>query len=157
MPPQFLFDISGVDLTRIIHDQEEIRRCNPQRGAMEMLNAIVYVDEASHRVIGYKDVREDEFWVAGHVPGRPLLPGVLMVESAAQLASFYARRYLNWTGFMGFSGIEQCRFRMQVAPPCRLYVLGERVYSRHGIICCRHQGAIDGNLVFETTILGARI
>ncbi|MGD1276483.1 MAG: beta-hydroxyacyl-ACP dehydratase [Tepidisphaeraceae bacterium] len=157
MPPQFLFDINGLDLNRIIHDQEEIRRYNPQRGHMEMLNAIVYVDETHHRLIGYKDVREDEFWVTGHIPGRPLLPGVLMVEAAAQLASFYALRYVGWKGFMGFSRIEQCRFRMQVAPPCRLYVLGEQVYSRHGHICCRHQGVINGNLAFESTIVGAKL
>jgi 3-hydroxyacyl-[acyl-carrier-protein] dehydratase len=124
---------------------------------MEMLNGIVYVDEPAHRMIGYKDVRLDEFWVSGHIPGRPLLPGVLMIEAAAQLASFYARRYVGWTGFMGFSGIEKCRFRMQVAPPCRMYVLGEQLWNRHGRICCHHQGVVDGNLAFETTIVGARM
>src|SRR4051812_11872398 len=75
MPPQLLFDISTIDLNHVAYDQEAIRESNPQRGDMEHLNAIVYVEPSLGRVIGYKDVRDDEFWVPGHIPGRPLLPG----------------------------------------------------------------------------------
>src|SRR5271154_5795380 len=118
MPPQLLFDISQIDLDRVVYDQEAIREVNPQRGPMEMLNGIVHADAERNRVIGFKDVRNDEFWVPWHVPGRPLLPGVLMIESAAQLASFYTRKFMGWTGFIGFGGIEECRFRLPVTPPC---------------------------------------
>src|ERR1051326_3531250 len=114
MPPQFLFDISGIDLSRVLFDQEQIRQANPQRGDMEMLNGVVYAAPDAGRIIGYKDVREDEFWVAGHIPGRPLLPGVLMIEAAAQLASFYTRLYDGWKGFIGFGGVDDCKFRQQV-------------------------------------------
>ena len=157
MRAQLLFDITGIDLNRVLFDQEGIREFNPQRGDMEMLNAIVYAKPEEHRLIGYKDIRTDEFWVAGHIPGRPLFPGVLMIECAAQLAAFYATKYVGWTGFMGFGGVEQTRFRMQVTPPCRLYILGERLWQRKNVICCKQQGVIDGNVVFETTILGAKI
>jgi 3-hydroxyacyl-[acyl-carrier-protein] dehydratase len=157
MPPQTIFDIAGLDLNKIVHDQEAIRECNPQRGDMEMLNAIVYANSETHSLIGYKDVKADEFWVPGHIPGRPLFPGVLMIETAAQLASFYARKYLKWTGFIGFGGVEECRFRKEVAPPCRFYVLGQQVWQRHSRICCKEQGIVDGNIVFETTIIGVRM
>jgi 3-hydroxyacyl-[acyl-carrier-protein] dehydratase len=157
MSQPLLFDISGIDLNHILFDQEVIRQYNPQRGDMEMLNGIVYTDESNHCLIGYKDVKLDEFWVAGHIPGRPLLPGVLMIEAAAQLASFYAKKYVGWTGFMGFGGVEDCRFRMQVTPPCRMYILGQRLWQRKNIICCKHQGFMDGNIVFDATILGARM
>jgi 3-hydroxyacyl-[acyl-carrier-protein] dehydratase len=120
MPPQTLFDITGIDLDKVIYDQEEIRKCNPQRGHMEHLNAIVYVHETDFRIIGYKDVRDDEFWVPGHIPGRPLLPGVLMIEAAAQLASFYTRKFVGWKGFIGVGGEEDTKFRQQVSPGCRL-------------------------------------
>src|ERR1700677_4260684 len=113
MPPQLIFDISDIDLSKDVFDQEAIREVNPQRGAMEMLNGVVYADEEHHRLIGYKDVRLDEFWVHGHIPGRPLLPGVLMLETAAQLASFYARKFIGWTSFIGFGGVEDCRFRQE--------------------------------------------
>jgi 3-hydroxyacyl-[acyl-carrier-protein] dehydratase len=157
MPPQLLFDIAGLDLSKEVFDQEAIRESNPHRGDMEMLNGIVYVDADHHRLIGYKNVRADEFWVPGHIPGRPLFPGVLMVETAAQLASFYARRFIGWTGFVGFGGVEDCRFRQQVVPPAKMYVLGQQISRRHGRLFCAMQGVIDGNIVFETKIIGIQI
>ncbi|MGA3066044.1 MAG: beta-hydroxyacyl-ACP dehydratase, partial [Tepidisphaeraceae bacterium] len=120
-------------------------------------NGIVHADPEKHELIGYKDVRTDEFWVAGHIPGRPLFPGVLMIECAAQLAAFYATKYVGWTGFMGFGGVESCRFRLQVTPPCRLFILGKRLWQRKNVICCHQQGVMDGNIVFDATILGARM
>ena len=71
MPPQLLYDISAIDLDKVIYDQEAIRNANPQRGDMEHLNAIVYAEPSLGRIIGYKDVKATEFWVAGHIPGRP--------------------------------------------------------------------------------------
>ena len=154
MPPQLLFDIAGLDLSKDVFDQKAIRECNPHRGDMEMLNGVVYIDESHHRLIGYKNVRSDEFWVSGHIPGRPLLPGVLMIETAAQLAAFYARKFIGWKGFVGFGGVEDCRFRQQVVPPTRMYVLGEQIWQRHGRLYCAMQGIVKGNLVFETKIIG---
>jgi 3-hydroxyacyl-[acyl-carrier-protein] dehydratase len=157
MPPQLLFDLAGIDLNHVICDQETNRKYNPQRGDMEMLNGIVYADDQKHRIIGFKDVRPDEFWVKGHIPGRPLLPGVLMLELAAQLASFYAMRFAGWTNFIGFGGVEDCRFRQEVVPPARLYAVGEQIWRRHGRIFCQMQGLNNGNIVFETKILGVQM
>jgi 3-hydroxyacyl-[acyl-carrier-protein] dehydratase len=154
MPPQFLFDISGIDLDRILYDQEAVRACNPQRGHMEQLNGIVYAEPALGRIIGFKDVRPDEFWVEGHIPGRPLLPGVLMIETGAQLASFYTRKFVGWKGFIGFGGVDGVKFRQQVSPGCRMYIVGRKIWERHHRICCEVQGMVQGNLVFEGSIIG---
>src|SRR5690349_8639153 len=117
MPPQLLFDIAGIDLDRILFDQEGVRQINPQRGDMEQLNAIVFANPEAGTSIGYKDIRADEFWVEGHIPGRPLLPGVLMIEAGAQLASFYTKKFIGWKGFIGFGGVDEVKFRQQVTPP----------------------------------------
>src|SRR5690606_31456615 len=101
----------------------------------------------THRIIGYKDVTADEFWVEGHIPGRPLFPGVLMIEAGAQLASFYTKHVLKWPGFVGFGGVDRVKFRQQVLPGSRLYIIGERKWERHRRIGCDIQGMIDGNLV----------
>lgn len=154
MPPQLLFDISGIDLCKDLYDQAAIREMNPQRGDMEHLNGIVYADAEQARLIGYKDVRADEFWVGGHIPGRPLLPGVLMVEAGAQLASFYTRKFVGWKGFIGFGGVEDCKFRQQVSPGSRLYILGMKVWERHKRVCCKVQGMVEGSMVFEASIIG---
>ncbi len=157
MPPKYLFDLANIDLNKVIYDQEQIRACNPQRGDMEMLNAIVYAKPEEGRIIGYKDVKETEFWVPGHIPGRPLFPGVLMIETGAQLASFYTRMFVGWKGFIGFGGVEECKFRMQVVPPCRLYVVGQKLWERHHRIHCKIQGLVNGNIVFETGIVGTEM
>jgi 3-hydroxyacyl-[acyl-carrier-protein] dehydratase len=156
MPPPLLFDIAGIDLQSVVADQEAIRKFNPQRGDMEHLNGINWFDNEG-RILGYKDCRQDEFWVPGHIPGRPLLPGVLMIESAAQLASYYVKAVLRWDGFIGFGGVEECKFRQTVAPGSRLYVLGMQINARHHRFTSKFQGVVDGQLVFEASITGAVI
>ena len=157
MPPSLLFDISSIDLDAVLYDQEAIRQVNPHRGDMEHLNGIVYVDENEHRLIGYKDIRADEFWVPGHIPGRPLFPGVLMIEAGAQLASFYTKAIMKWPGFTGFGGVDAVKFRQQVTPPCRMYLLGQRTWARHQRVQCKVQGIINGAIVFEGDITGVII
>jgi len=157
MPPQLLFDITGVDLSRLVYDQDEVRRCNPQRGPMEQLNGIVFVDEAQGRIVGVKHVGLDEFWVAGHIPGRPLYPGVLMVEAAAQIAGFYTRKFVGWKGFIGFGGLDECKFRTPVVPPCSMYLLAQKLWERHHRVCCRVQGLVNGTICFETMVTGTEM
>ncbi len=155
MPPSFLIDLTSIDLSRVLFDQEAVRSRNPQRGDMEQLNGIVYANPEQGQIIGYKDTRNDEFWVPGHIPGRPLLPGVLMIESAAQVASLYTREFVGWHGFIGFGGVENCKFRMQVPPGKRMYVLCQKIWERHRRILCKTQGVVDGQLAFEASIVGS--
>src|SRR5262249_55447518 len=131
MPPELLYDPAGIDFSRIIANQEAIRKVNPQRFEMEQLTAIVHVDPARQLLVGYKDVTPDEFWVRGHMPDYPLLPGVLMCEAAAQLCSYY----IMTQGFMesdyiGFGGMDKVRFRSPVHPGDRL-VLAAKVIKEH--------------------------
>jgi 3-hydroxyacyl-[acyl-carrier-protein] dehydratase len=155
MPPPLLMDPATVDLTRVVADQEAIRRANPQRYEMEHLTAIVHVDPEQHLAIGYKDVRDDEFWVRGHMPGYPLLPGVLICEAAAQLCSFYVSKLeLLKSGFLGFGGLENVRFRSPVKPGDRLVLIGKgtRVNRRQTIFTV--QGFVGSTMVFHGDIIG---
>src|SRR3982751_1741668 len=103
MPPVALVDPATIDASRVLFDLEGIRQANPQRFEMEQLSAIVLLDPEQHLIAGYKDVRPDEFWVRGHMPGYALMPGVIMCEAAAQLASFYCHEIkLVRDGFLGF-------------------------------------------------------
>ena len=73
---------------------------------MEQLTAVVYVDEQQYACVGYKDVTDQEFWVRGHMPGLPLMPGVIMLESIAQLCSFVTQRYdLLGAEMVGFGAV----------------------------------------------------
>ena len=156
MPPVVHLDPASIDCGRVLVDQEGIRKVNPQRFEMEHLNAIVHVDSAEHVVAGYKDVRPDEFWVRGHMPGDPLLPGVLMCEAAAQLCSFYIVKYsgLLGEGFIGFGGLENVRFRAPVRPGDRLVLVGKatKLHRRQSIFDV--QGFVGGTMVFHAEVFG---
>ena len=89
---QLILDFSEYDLNHVVADIEEIRRYNPQRYEMEQLTAICFEDTERAICVGYKDLGPDEFWARGHMPGMPLMPGVIMCEAAAQLASYYVHR-----------------------------------------------------------------
>ncbi len=153
MAPPLFFDLSKLDLDRVVYDAEAIERINPHRYEMRLLDGIVYLDDEGGAV-GYKEVREDEFWVRGHIPGRPLLPGVLMVEAAAQLASVCASVINKESRFIGFGGIEKVKFRSQVLPGSRLYLLEKFVENRPRRFKMAAQGVVDGELAFEAVIVG---
>src|SRR5438067_1526337 len=107
MPPEAHFDLSTADLSRVLADRAAIRAVNPQRFELEQLDAIVLLDPARQLIVGYKDVRPDEFWVRGHFPHFAVMPGVLMCEAAAQLCSYYVltQGVLEPGSVMGFSGM----------------------------------------------------
>jgi 3-hydroxyacyl-[acyl-carrier-protein] dehydratase len=155
MPPTTLYDLSKIDLNKVAYDVEFIRSVNPQRGDMEHLDGIAYCDQDG--VIGFKDVKVTEFWVPGHIPGRPLLPGVIMLEAAAQVASFYTKVVQKWEGFVGFGGVDEVKFRTSVSPGCRIYILNKMTWKRHRRICCDSQGLVNGNIVFEAKITGVQM
>src|SRR5256885_15430263 len=101
---KFLVDLSQIDFSRPIASLEEIRKYNPQRFEMEQLTAVVYANEEDFSCVGYKDVTHHEFWVRGHMPGLPLMPGVGILESIAQLCSFVNQRY----GLLGADIVGLC-------------------------------------------------
>jgi 3-hydroxyacyl-[acyl-carrier-protein] dehydratase len=158
MPPELIMDPLEVDTSKVVCDREGLRAINPQRFDMEQLDAIVYVDHQKHLCIGYKDVRSDEFWVRGHMPGYPLLPGVLMCEAAAQLVSYYTvTSGLKVGDYIGFGGMENVRFRGPVRPGDRLLLIGKgrRVHRRQSI--CNVQGFVGKALVFHADIIGVQL
>jgi 3-hydroxyacyl-[acyl-carrier-protein] dehydratase len=155
MPPAVLFDQSTLDFSQVVADKEGLRRVNPQRFEMEQLDAIVYVDREQHIAVGYKDVRPDEFWVRGHMPDYPLLPGVLMCEAAAQLCSYYVVISGLLRGdFIGFGGLEDVRFRGLVRPGDRFVLVGKahRIDVRRTIF--NVQGFVGTTMVFHGDVIG---
>jgi 3-hydroxyacyl-[acyl-carrier-protein] dehydratase len=158
MPPPLLFDLSQMDLSaEPIFDNEAIGRVNPQRFEMQQLDGVLWYDKEKRLILAYKDVTENEFWVRGHIPGRPLMPGVIMVEAAAQLSSFFVKLIYELEGFIGFAGIEATKFRSVVEPGQRLLLLGHIVKFKRRKYTCSVQGVVDGTMVFETLISGLTI
>ncbi len=155
-PRDYIIHPSEYDLDTVIADIHEIRRWNRQRFEMEQLTAIVHEDQSRGLCVGYKDVTPDEFWVRGHFPGVPLMPGVLMCEAAAQLSSYYTqRRNLLDAEVVGFGGLEEVRFREPVRPGDRLVIAVERIRVRpKAMIVCRFQGLVRESIVVDGVIKG---
>ncbi|MCI0334451.1 MAG: beta-hydroxyacyl-ACP dehydratase [Planctomycetes bacterium] len=154
-----IIDFSEYDLDHIVADIEQIRRINPQRHEMEQLTAIVYDNAERGICVGYKDVTHDEFWVRGHMPGMPLMPGVVMCEAAAQMCSYHSQRHnlLN-TEMIGFGGMDNVRFRGTVVPGDRLVVAAQKLQLRVGaMIRCRFQCYVNEQVVCEGQIRGIPI
>jgi 3-hydroxyacyl-[acyl-carrier-protein] dehydratase len=155
MPPELHFDLARVDFNHVLADREAIRQINPQRFDMEHLDAVVYMDAHHHIVIGYKDVRHDEFWVTGHMPGYPLLPGVLMCEAAAQLCSFYTtKQHVMLGDYIGFGGMDDVHFRNQVKPGNRLVLVGKGLKFQSRKIVFNVQGFVGSTMAFHADITG---
>lgn len=159
MPPAQNIDLSKINLDKVLYDRDEILKCNPQSFEMQQLDGIIWYDMDKRLCLGYKDVTEDEFWVRGHIPGRPLMPGVIMVEAAAQLASFMVKRLYEDgdEGFVGFAGIDKTKFRKPVEPGSRLYLsLYMKVHKRRKFTAAV-QGIVDGVMVFDTEVSGLKV
>ena len=154
MPQPLLYDISGLDLDRPQFTREDIDRVNPQRHEFCQLDSIVCLLPEEKISVGVRDLREDEFWVRGHMPGQPIFPGVLMLEAAAQLCSFYTRSCLEHDDIFGFGGANEVRFRRMLTVGDRLVLLArpERISSRRSLY--QVQGLLEGELAFEAKILG---
>ncbi|MHC4156880.1 MAG: 3-hydroxyacyl-ACP dehydratase FabZ family protein [Planctomycetota bacterium] len=158
MPPPLLFDLSGIDLSgEPIFEREAIARVNPQRFEMQQLDGVLWYDKERFLILGYKDVTESEFWIRGHIPERPLMPGVIMVEAAAQLSSFFVKEIYELQGFIGFASIDSARFRATVEPGQRLYLLGHITKFKSRKYTCSVQGIVGETMVFDTVISGLKV
>lgn len=154
MPAECVFDINDLDLSAVVADRESIASVIPHRGDMLQIDRVVWHDRTLDHGLAVKEVRSDEFWVPGHIPGNPLLPGVLMIEAAAQLASwmYHLRSERYW--FAGFTRIEDTTFRGQVVPGDDLYLLCKCLKYHIKRFVCQCQGVVGGRVVFDTKVTG---
>jgi 3-hydroxyacyl-[acyl-carrier-protein] dehydratase len=157
MPSEPLVAREHWNLDGVLYDHEGIRAVNRQRFEMEHLDRITYLDEPTMEIVGWKDVRADEFWVRGHIPGRPILPGVIQLEALAQLTSFYIQKKLPEIGFIGFGGVDGVKFRQTVVPGQRLVLVGKGVSIRSRMAIFDAQGWVDDKLVVEARITGVKV
>ena len=156
MAAQTLFDLANIDLTQVAITPDGVADMNPQTGHMRQLDYVIWMSEDSTSGLGVKTVHDDEFWVDGHIPGRPLMPGVLMIEAAAQLCSLLHKcaHPIVEAKFLGFTRCDEVVFRGQVIPGDTLYLLARELSFRRRRFVSATQAIVDSRLVFEAKITG---
>jgi 3-hydroxyacyl-[acyl-carrier-protein] dehydratase len=157
MPSAPLIDLTTLDLTRLVMTRDEIYAGLPHRFEFMQLDGIVHIDRENRIGVGLRTVRDNEFWVRGHIPGRPLMPGVLMIEAAAQMASVLSMQLMTQEGFLGFGGVDAVKFRKTVKPPATMYIVEKVVDLRRRRTICDAQSFVNGELVFEGRITGMQV
>lgn len=135
-------------------DVTEIERLLPHRYPFLLVDRLVEL-EPGKRAVGLKNVTRNEPFFQGHFPGRPIMPGVLIIEALAQVGALAILSLEEFRGKMGlFGGIDQARFRRQVVPgdQLRLEVEVLRLRGRVGKVMARAwvgpELAAEGELTF---------
>ena len=127
----------------------DIMRILPHRYPFLLVDRVVEL-EPGKRAVGIKSVTANEPQFTGHFPGRPIMPGVLMVEALAQTAGIAVLTLEAYRGKLGlFAGIDEVRFRRLVQPgdQLRLEVTVEKLRGMFGRV--QAVASVDGEVAVE--------
>jgi 3-hydroxyacyl-[acyl-carrier-protein] dehydratase len=130
----------------------DIMRLIPHRYPFLMVDRVVELTPGQ-RAVGIKQVTANEPQFTGHFPGRPIMPGVLMVEALAQTAGVAVMTLDEYRGKLGlFAGIDECRFRRMVVPgdTLRLEVTVEKLRGMFGRV--KGIATVDGEVAVEAML-----
>jgi 3-hydroxyacyl-[acyl-carrier-protein] dehydratase len=130
----------------------EIMRIIPHRYPFLLIDRVIEL-EPGKRVVAVKAVTANEPQFTGHFPGRPIMPGVLMVEALAQAGAVAVLSLPEYHGKLAlFAGIDDCRFRRTVVPgeTLRLEVTLEKLRGMFGR--AHAVATVDGEPAVEATI-----
>lgn len=135
--------------------RREIEEIIPHREPFLLLDEVTEI-EPGLRVVARKVVREDEWYLAGHFPGRPIMPGVLMVEAMAQAGAIAVLSQEENRGKLAlFAGIDDIRFKRLVEPGDELELTCEIERLRGPVGRGKATATVDGELAVRGTLMFA--
>ena len=130
---------------------DEIKQIIPHRPPFLLIDNIIELTPTK-RAVGIKYVSEDDFWVSGHFPDMPVMPGVLIIEALAQVGAVCLLTHDSFKGKLAyFAGIEQAKFRRKVVPgdTLRLEVVINKLRSYYGV--GTFKAFVNGEIACEAT------
>jgi 3-hydroxyacyl-[acyl-carrier-protein] dehydratase len=139
-------------------DIQEILTYLPQRYPILMIDKVIKI-EPGKSIIALKNVTVNEPYFLGHFPGKPIMPGVLILEAMAQatgILALHANRERSKEGFLYlFAGIDKARFKRPVVPGDQLYIEAEVLKVKGNIWKCKVNAKVENELVCEAELMGA--
>lgn len=141
-------------MTNPVLTAEQIHQLLPHRYPFALVDRIIE-QTPGEKAVGIKNVTYNEPYFPGHIPGRPLMPGVLQIESMAQVGGTILMQIPELKGkFFAFAGIDKARFRRPVVPGDQLIMTvellnlkGKRIAKMQG------KGEVDGELAVQAEML----
>jgi len=136
-------------------DRAAIEAILPHREPFFLLDEVTELEPGA-RVVARKLVREDEWYLPGHFPGNPIMPGVLMVEAMAQCGAVAVLSEEANRGKLAlFAGIDDVRFKRLVRPGDELELVCELERMRGPVGRGKARASVDGELAVRGTLLFA--
>jgi 3-hydroxyacyl-[acyl-carrier-protein] dehydratase len=133
-------------------DRAGIEEILPHREPFLLIDEVVEL-EPGHRVVARKRVRDDEWYLRGHFPGRPVMPGVLIVEAMAQTGAVAVLAEEENRGRIAlFAGIDDTRFKRIVEPGDELELECTLEQVRGPIGKGKARATVDGKLAARGTL-----
>jgi 3-hydroxyacyl-[acyl-carrier-protein] dehydratase len=129
----------------------------PHRFPFVLVDRVTEIANNEH-ICGYKLVSYNEPWAPGHFPGRPIMPGVLVLESLAQIGGILAYAsdpFDPSRSLMYFLAIDRAKFRRAVIPGDRLDLRVDVLHHRSNVWKLRGEATVDGVLCAEGELLAS--
>jgi beta-hydroxyacyl-ACP dehydratase FabZ len=139
-------------------DVVEIQKILPHRYPFLLVDRILEIDPGK-RIVGVKNVTVNEEFFLGHFPGKPVMPGVLIVEAMAQVGGVLLLKDMpeREHKLVLFAGIDEARFRRPVVPGDQIRFEVEVLRLKSSTCKLQGRAYVDGNLVAEAVILSAMV
>ena len=134
-------------------DIQQIQDILPHRYPFLLIDRVLEV-ERKKRLLAIKNVTANEPFFSGHFPGRPIMPGVLIIEAMAQAGAALLLLEVpdRHRKLMVFSGIERAKFRLPVVPGDQLRIEVESIVWRANAAKMRGRAQVDGKLACEAVV-----
>ena len=139
--------------------KDQIKELLPHREPMLLLDELIDIKKL-HSATAIVNVTKDSFFVQGHFPGQPVMPGVLIVEAFGQAAAALTAHGLDKSTYENklvfLMNVEKARFRNPVIPKCKLELKIEAIRS-HGRVWKYKGDAFVNDLKMADAIWSATI
>lgn len=138
-------------------DIVEILKVLPHRYPFVMVDRILSLD-MDNEVVGLKNVTINEPYFQGHFPGKPVMPGVLILEGLAQVGgimAYYSNPEAIGKKLLFFAGIDKARFRKPVVPGDQLIFTLQLVKKKRSVMVMSAQAKVDGNVVAQAELMAS--
>ena len=128
-------------------NRKEIEELIPHRDPMLLVDELINIEKLKSAT-AVVNVRKDSFYVQGHFPGQPVMPGVLIVEAFGQAAAALTAHGIDKSTYENklvfLMSVEKARFRIPVIPDCKL-LLNIDAIRTHGKVWKYKGEAFVGN------------